>query len=307
MPTIKDPSYRRLAADSILAQLDAIQARLDGARRGDVEAVHKLRVASRRLRAALGVFKPTLPGEDRRRWRKEIRLLTRALGPGRDLDVQLDALAAYRPELSAGGHKALDAMSEALTSRRRKAQPDIDETIDRLARKRTLITLAKAVTPWRSADIALAGFTGRARALAGARIMRRLRELLAGEPWVLEPAAAEKHHRLRVATKKLRYTLELLEPIWAGRLGPSLDTLREFQSQLGLLHDADVTLEQIAAFQSHCSQDLQSGLEELHRLCLGRRGERFETFRRTWRARQGEGFWEELYRIIHSRAGEVGR
>lgn len=307
MPTIKDPTYRRLAADSILAQLDAIEARLDGARSGDVEAVHKLRVASRRMRAALGVFKPTLPGEDRRRWRKEIRHLTRALGPGRDIDVQLEALAAYRPELSTEVQKALDAMSESLARRRRKAQPDIDETIDRLARKRTLITLRTAVTKWTSADIPQAEFSGRARALAGARIMRRVRELLAGEPWVLEPAAAEKHHRLRVATKKLRYTLELLEPIWAGRLGPSLAALKEFQSQLGLLHDADVTLEQIAAFQSHCSQELQGGLEELHCLCLGRRGERFETFRRAWRARQGEGFWEELYRIIHRQAGEVGR
>jgi CHAD domain-containing protein len=299
MPTIKDPTYRRLAADSILAQLDAIEARLDGARRGDVEAVHKLRVASRRMRAALGVFKPVLPGEARRQWRKQLRRLTRALGPGRDIDVQLEALGEYRPSLSAGAQQTLDSLTESLRQRRGRAQPDIDETIDRLARKRTLITLRKAASSWVSSELPPADFTDRVRALAGARIMRRLRELLAFEPWVLEPAAAEKHHRMRVATKKLRYTIELLEPIWAGQLGPTLETLKGFQADLGLLHDVDVTLAHLADFQGSDSE----GLAELHRLCMARRSERFETFRIAWRARQGEGFWDELYRIIHSRPG----
>ena len=55
-----------------------------------------MRVAVRRLRAAVQLFRPYLPQQDAAYLRKELRRLGRALGPVRDYDVMLENLAAYR-------------------------------------------------------------------------------------------------------------------------------------------------------------------------------------------------------------------
>ena len=62
----------------------------------DIEELHDMRVAVRRLRAAVQLFRPYLPQQDAAYLRKELRRLGRALGPVRDYDVMLENLAAYR-------------------------------------------------------------------------------------------------------------------------------------------------------------------------------------------------------------------
>src|ERR687885_2206618 len=55
----------------------------------DRECVHRMRVASRRLRSFLPLFALCLPRQTCDRWRKQLRRLTRALGEVRDTDVQI--------------------------------------------------------------------------------------------------------------------------------------------------------------------------------------------------------------------------
>src|SRR5262245_32366822 len=61
-----------------------------------VEAIHDLRVASRRLRAFLAVFEPRLGGSTRKRARKPLKRLTGAIRALRDLDVHAALLRAHR-------------------------------------------------------------------------------------------------------------------------------------------------------------------------------------------------------------------
>lgn len=62
------------------------------------EGVHQMRVALRRLRAALSLFKDTMPPEARRALRRQAGTLARALGPARDLDVLMaDTIRAAAP------------------------------------------------------------------------------------------------------------------------------------------------------------------------------------------------------------------
>src|SRR5271169_3437998 len=73
--------------------LDAFVKEIEGVRSSeDIEYIHRMRVASRRLRAALPLFEPCFPAKEYRLWMSELRKITRSLGDARDTDVQIDFL-----------------------------------------------------------------------------------------------------------------------------------------------------------------------------------------------------------------------
>jgi CHAD domain-containing protein len=78
----------------------------------DIERVHDMRVASRRLRAALEVFAPCFPRSEHRDLLREVKRLADALGKRRDPDVQIAALTELRAELPAEDHPGIDLMIE---------------------------------------------------------------------------------------------------------------------------------------------------------------------------------------------------
>jgi hypothetical protein len=93
----------------------AIPAALEGA---NIEGVHDVRVASRRLRAAMDVAEPAFPGKWYKPLHRTAKEITGALGEVRDRDVLLEALH---------GDRAMASLTE---------HPGIDRLIDRVARER---------------------------------------------------------------------------------------------------------------------------------------------------------------------------
>src|SRR6476661_3584590 len=105
----------------------------------DIERVHDMRVASRRLRAALEVFAPCFDGDEHKDLLREVKRLADALGERRDPDVQIDGLQKLRSELpgsdlliartrerQAAGNSALrEALEGALTHDRRGRLGDL--------------------------------------------------------------------------------------------------------------------------------------------------------------------------------------
>ena len=87
--TAPDPELARLRAsiDNIDAALVHLLANVGPAERADVEGVHQVRVAVRRLRAALALFKPHLPPVTLGRFNDELRRLGGIFGRARDWDV----------------------------------------------------------------------------------------------------------------------------------------------------------------------------------------------------------------------------
>ena len=76
--------------------LDAFAKEIDGVRVSeDIEYIHRMRVASRRLRAALPLFRPCFTAKQYGRWMGAIAGITRALGEARDADVQIAFLQKY--------------------------------------------------------------------------------------------------------------------------------------------------------------------------------------------------------------------
>lgn len=80
----------------------------------DIERVHDMRVATRRLRAAMEIFAPCFP---RRRWRaalKEVKAIADALGERRDRDVAIADLESFAQAIGAGDRPGVDALLETL-------------------------------------------------------------------------------------------------------------------------------------------------------------------------------------------------
>ncbi len=80
----------------LLPLIDVISTEIAGVRAADdIEQVHRMRVASRRLRAALPLFSSCFSEKDFRHWMHEIKKVTSALGAARDTDVQIAFLKKY--------------------------------------------------------------------------------------------------------------------------------------------------------------------------------------------------------------------
>jgi CHAD domain-containing protein len=102
MKTLTDDSVRVFGAAILLRHLFAVEEEIQGVRKGnDIENVHRMRVASRRFRSAFPLFSNCFPTKKTKRWKKEIRQITRSMSSARDADVQiehLETILAHLPD-----------------------------------------------------------------------------------------------------------------------------------------------------------------------------------------------------------------
>ncbi len=91
----------------------------------NVEAVHDMRVATRRLRAALEVFEPCFPHKRRRKALKKVKALADALGERRDADVEIAMLEGLLDEAAEADRGAVLALIEGLRVRQVEANESL--------------------------------------------------------------------------------------------------------------------------------------------------------------------------------------
>ena len=214
-----------------------------------------MRVASRRLRAALPLFSSCFSEKDFRHWMRVIKKITAALGDARDTDVQiaflkkyLKAQASMAPGTLEPAHAAdpITALLSRLQKRRRLLQKQVTSVLDELEEAQVISSLREAcVAP----EGAVKG-RGRERytgilPVAADRIGRRLRGVHRFEPFVHNPDAVFEHHATRIAAKKLRYTLETYAPLYRRELKKPIARIKRLQDLLGDIHDCDVWIEQM--------------------------------------------------------------
>ena len=111
--------------------------------------------------------------------------------------------------------------------------------------------MSVSVDSWRSIPVAKAkrvrGIRCSASSAHNARlvIQTRLDEMVAFAPWVDDPANVEEIHNLRIAAKRLRYSLELFRFALPSATGGLINEVKEIQEHVGDLHDADVMIEHV--------------------------------------------------------------
>jgi CHAD domain-containing protein len=91
----------------------------------EIEALHDMRVATRRLRAALEVFAPAFPAKRHRKALKRVKKLADALGERRDRDVAIEFLTGFADEAPGADRAAVEALIERLRHEQRQANEDL--------------------------------------------------------------------------------------------------------------------------------------------------------------------------------------
>lgn len=201
----------------------------------DPEELHDMRVASRRLRAAVRAFGDAIPPKRRERLRKELRWLGRRLGGVRDLDVLLRRFEA--------GGAGLAPLRAALEREREKARARMVRALESRRFARLLLEIGKASRGEGRAPAAARAPAGEKAAPAAREAARRL--VLKGDAALADPTP-ERLHRTRIRGKRLRYLLEFHRE----RFGPGgrklVKRLVALQDLLGAHQDAVVAAAAVA-------------------------------------------------------------
>ncbi len=129
-----DASFSKAAAKAVRVRSQEVFAHSEGVLDlEEVERVHDMRVATRRLRAALEIFEPCFPAKRRRKALKKVKLLADALGERRDADVEIVVLEELAGEAAEADRAALRDLIEECRARRRVAN---EELVPHVAPKR---------------------------------------------------------------------------------------------------------------------------------------------------------------------------
>jgi len=212
----------------------------------DAEDVHQMRVASRRLRAALQVVEAVYDPKQIRRYRRGLRRVAQALGDVRDLDVFREHVLTYQAALPAEAREGIAPLITAIEGQRAEARATLLEDLRRRPFQKFKRAFAAFLTT-PGAELNDSGeidATTRVRDVAGSAIWRRYEQWRAHEV-ALEHPRDEDLHEARIAGKRLRYTLEF----FADALGPNVEQalapLIALQECLGALQDAVVARQRI--------------------------------------------------------------
>jgi CHAD domain-containing protein len=215
-----------------------------GTRSGEeIEDLHGMRVATRRMRAAWRVFGDGFRPRRTKRLRDRLRIVAGRLGAVRDLDVLLEAAVEYQAGLPPAEAAAFEPLVATWRDEREVARIVLLRELDSPAYVRLVEDYRVFVIAEGEAALAPASPVSphRVRDTAGSRIWLAYEQVRAYES-VLRWADIETVHQLRIASKWLRYTLEFFREA----LGPEVDQLIPrvvaLQDHLGWLHDADVTI-----------------------------------------------------------------
>jgi CHAD domain-containing protein len=220
-------------------------AKEPGTRLGDdPEELHDMRVAGRRLRAALSLFADVLP-PSAASFGDDLRWLGRALGAVRDFDVQLEQLDGWLAQLPEPDREALAAVRALLETDRAAAREAMLSDLDSrryevfVGRFGRMLRVARGR---RSGPASLPALV-----VAPSLIEDRFAALRAAAEQIAGDSPASDYHRLRIRCKRLRYALEFLADLYPGQTRRLTKRLVALQDVLGLHQDADVAIERLRA------------------------------------------------------------
>lgn len=230
MPPLE--GFRRIA----LSCLEHLQQNHEGAAgSSDPEYIHQMRVATRRLRAAMRLFAPLLPAGFATALLPPLREQMAILGHARDMDVLLAEIAAP-VQGSLGSEPRLAALVGLVTEQRHRQRQIATQALQspRFGRLMLLATDLLHRPPFEPTSPAS---DARLAAFADGRIRRLHRKVLrlAAAAGVDDPASL---HALRIGIKRLRYALEFFAPLARDKtFGRGVAKLAKLQDTLGQIND----------------------------------------------------------------------
>lgn len=237
---------------------------------GRPSGLHKTRVASRRIREALPIVGVATPAKAKK-LSKKMRALTRYLGPIRELDVELDILED-RSKADGVPLRAIEMVRREVASRRQALRQELTDNVP-VGDIRKLLKKLERVAE-KGARGKGEGTRGKGRGARGegisegewrgvlaARLMRRAKALAAALDEAGPLYAPERIHEVRIATKKLRYAVEIAQDAGIPAAALSVRMLKRHQARLGRLHDLQMLLKHVR--ETEASPGITSRVNDL--------------------------------------------
>jgi len=301
-----------LAFAVLRRQLAVLRAKEPGTRLGeDPEELHDMRVATRRLRAALALFEVVFPVRAQV-FREELGWLARLLGAVRDLDVQLEGLAGLSPgvidtSIGFARHEPdpLAGLRALLGRERAMARSDMLNGLDSVRWDR----LAKGLTAMAQQGPARRSLATRVPAAIGLPdlVLTRYDKVTKAAKRAKRSGVVTDFHALRIRCKRLRYALEFGGDVYDGRTSRFVRELTVLQGELGEMQDAEVASFQLAALamgEAHlppATVFMMGGVAEQHRRQVNRLLKRVPGKLPRIRGRA----WRELRDLMEHRRAEA--
>ena len=226
-------------------QLQAMRANLDGCIVGqDPIHLHDMRVANRRVRAALIEFKALFPNDSINRYQDEFQWIHQVTTKVRDLDVNLQHYAGYKRQIPKKWRPFLEPLRELIHNKRESAQQVL---IKDLCSER----MTDLLKDWNN-DLIEEMLKSSALSLEPAkeygcrRIIKRYKQVRKKGGKLTKKTPAEEYHNYRITVKKLRYIMEFFHQLLYDEGYKVLRRgLKNVQDAFGAFQDAEIQAYQL--------------------------------------------------------------
>lgn len=262
-PSQPDDSIAEAGRKVILKEFIKMLRKEKGARIGDdIEYVHDMRVAIRRMRSAFKLLSGYYRSKATQPYRRSLRAVMQALGEVRDLDVMIHDLTAFLPQLDADHAQAMQGVIDSLDQRRVIARAKLVDVLDSKAYQRFCEDFAEFLT---TPNAGVRSFDSSAprpyqvRHALPPMICARLADVRAYDV-VLPTDDATTLHQLRIAFKGLRYTVSLFDSLLGPEIEGFIAELKAIQDHLGRLNDIAVAHERLSALMADLDGDQSAAL-----------------------------------------------
>ena len=207
----------------------------------DIEALHDMRVATRRMRAAMDLFADTFKPKVIKPFLKDLRQTGRALGKVRDLDVFIEKVHHYLQSLPETERQGLDSLLNTWFEQRNRQRISMMEYLESPAYKefkRTFNLFLQTPGAGVRARSSHAPESHLVRQVAPVLLYTRLAAVNAYDD-ILPTATIPQLHSLRIELKRLRYALEFFGEVMGPQTKLVINEIKRLQDHLGDLNDAD--------------------------------------------------------------------
>lgn len=222
----------------LLGDFIKMLSRADGTRTGeDIEDVHQMRVATRRMRSAFRLLEEYYKTKRTRPYASFLKQIAARLGAVRDIDVLIEDLEKQRPALDEAHQVTLQGTIDALDKKRRKARKKLVALLDsKDYRKFTAEYAAFLTTPGRGASTADGATPHQVRHVLPREIHNHLADVRAYDT-VLNEAEAPTLHALRIEFKRLRYIVDYFKDVLGNSGAEYVKSIKIMQDLLGRYND----------------------------------------------------------------------
>ncbi len=284
----------------------------------DSEHIHQARVASRRLRASLDLFESVYKDGKVKKWKKDIKGLTKGLGQARDLDVQMEFISKVIKESGSENKKVRPGLKRILLrlkQSRLEVNPCVMKSLARIEKKNTLPSIGAAASGiiWQERLFDSSEPKRDDLHIPKVELKEKIQRFVLHEDCLSDPNAKRRHHKMRIAAKKLRYSMEICEPVFEDGLELPIKAAKKVQSLAGKVHDFDVWLDKIDEFsdQEHKRTikyygfdrqmwRFRPGFEYLKNYCRRLREEKFDKLVEYWGQVVEAKIWPNMLDLLNS-------